>query len=328
MIIPDKLYKQIEVSHPIIEQLVNTKPFLRLKEINQYGGVNFVYPDRYQVTRFQHSLGVYHVLKTLGADLETQVAGLLHDIGHTALSHMYDMALNTHTEDNHEQIMHNLEGWDEVQHILSTNNLKLLNPDDYVLIKKSLPDIGADRFDYALRDYFFATNEFSDLPIKLLENVGTDVEGMYFSSLSSATEFANTGNKAMWYVIYEPSVAIIYQSLIEMIRAGFKENWLTNNDFMKTDKYVIAKMMQNKESMPERFSKVFTHKFSVKETTKENCDFEFVKLKSRYFDPRVKENNVTKRASELDPEFKVELDKCTNLFEKAKTGIYYKIKFT
>lgn len=101
MKIHDRLYNEITVDDPIIESLINTKPFQRLKEINQYGGVNFFFPDRYQVSRYQHSLGVYHVLKGIGADLDVQVAGLLHDIGHTAFSHMYDMALATHTEDRY-----------------------------------------------------------------------------------------------------------------------------------------------------------------------------------------------------------------------------------
>ncbi len=328
MTISDKLYKQIEITNPIIEQLVNTKPFLRLKEINQYGGVKVVYPDKYQVSRYQHSLGVYHVLYTLGANLETQVAGLLHDIGHTALSHMYDMALSTHTEDNHEQIMHNLEGWEEIQKILAENNLKIGHPDNYILLKKSLPDIGADRFDYALRDYFFATNAFTDLPIRLLEDVETDEEGMYFKTTDSAVSFAETGNKAMWHVIYEPSVAIVYQSLIEMIRLGLEQNWLSTQDFMQTDKHVIEKMQQNKATIPEKYISVLNREFTVEESPKDKCDFEFIKLKSRYFDPRVKTENGFARASELNAEFKASLNDYIKLFARAKTGIYYKVEFS
>ena len=324
---PDKLYNQIEISNPIIEELINTRPFQRLKEINQYGGVNFVHPDKYQVTRYQHSLGVYHVLKTLGADLETQVAGLLHDIGHTALSHMYDMALGTHKEDNHEQIMHKLEGWNELQKVLHDNNLSISNPDNYALIKKALPDIGADRFDYALRDYYFATNDFNDLPLKLLKDLGTDDQGIYFNSVGLARTFAETGNKAQECVVYEPSLAIIYQSLINTIRIGFKEKWLSDNDFLKTDKHIIEIMMQHKTSLPEKYIGVFNQKFTVEETTKEDADFEFIKLKSRYFDPRVKTNLGTRRVSELDSDFKAELEKYIAMFERAKSGIYYKVKF-
>lgn len=327
MIIPDKLYKQIEISEPVIEQLIHTKAFLRLKEINQYGGINLFYPDKYQVTRYQHSLGVYHVLKTMGTDLETQIAGLLHDIGHTALSHMYEMALNSHTEDIHEQIAHKLEGWEDIEKILRDNNLKIAHPKEYSLIKKDLPDISADRFDYALRDYFFATNEFSDLPTRLLDSVSIDAEGLHFKSLEDAKKFGEIGNKAMRHVIYEPVLVIVYQSIIEIIRIGLNKGWLTEVDFLKTDKHVISKIMQNKNEIPEKYTKVFTEKYIVEETTEEHYDFKFVKLKSRYFDPRIKLDNKSQRVSELDVTFKTELDEYVTLFERAKLGIYYKIEF-
>ncbi len=291
MVIPDKLYNQIEITDPIIENLINSKPFLRLKDINQYGGVNLVFPDKYQVTRYQHSLGVYHVLKSLRANHEIQIAGLLHDIGHTALSHLYDMALESQTEDNHELIMQNLEGWDEVQNILDKNGLKMMRPDEYVLIKKSLPDIGADRFDYALRDYSFATNEFSDLPIKLLTDIAIDEQGMYFNSLELASKFAEMGNKAMWLVIYDPNIAVVYQSLIEMLRIGIKDGWLSTEDFMKTDKHVVDKIKTRKKLLPEKYIKVLEEKYVVEETDEKHSDFKFMKHKIRYFDPRVKNVN-------------------------------------
>ena len=44
---------------------------------------------------FEHSLGVYLLLRRLGADRREQVAGLLHDISHTAFSHAVDFLISS-----------------------------------------------------------------------------------------------------------------------------------------------------------------------------------------------------------------------------------------
>ena len=54
----DNVYGVIKIEDSIIQALVNTPAFQRLKGINQYGGVNLIYPDRFQVSRFDHWIGV------------------------------------------------------------------------------------------------------------------------------------------------------------------------------------------------------------------------------------------------------------------------------
>lgn len=324
----DKLYTEISIQNPIIESLVYTKPFQRLKEINQYGGVNFVFPDKYQVSRFEHSLGVYNVLNTLGADLEVLVAGLLHDVGHTAFSHLFDMARSNTKENFHEQVIQNLEGWDEIQNILEQNGIPLKDVDQYNLIKKSLPDIGADRFDYALRDFMFATNSKFEFAGVALEDLERDDEGIYFKNLEIAEEFARTGNEAMWYVIYEPKVVAVYQSIIDIVRQGLSEGWLTESDFFGTDIQVFDKFRKNFDKVPQKYSRVFIENYRVEEVKDENdADLHFVKLKARYFDPRVKTVGGMKAVSELSSDYKLSLEETKNKFNRAKEGIYYKIIF-
>ena len=328
MLIKDMLYGEVLINESIIKDLMNTKPFQRLKDINQYGGVNFVFPDKYQVTRFEHSIGVWHVLKTVGADFETQIAGLLHDIGHTAFSHMYDMALSSLNENHHERVQEKLVGWAEIEDILEKNSIKLKNVDEYVLIKRPLPDIGADRFDYAIRDYVTATDEKAEFADKALSDISKDDEGLFFNNLEIARTFAEIGNKSQWLVVHEPTVAAVYQSLIEMIRLGLKNGWLKEDDFLQTDEYVFNKIKSNAANIPEKYLKIFTNKYTVKEVAaKEDSDIEFKKLKSRFFNPQVITAKGKKHVSELDDGFKQSLNKSVEIFEKSKNGVYYKIEF-
>jgi len=94
---------------PRILRLVDSLPFQKLKQIPQLGFVRMVYPSANH-TRFEHSLGVYHLaLQYLRhfqtdddfvrqvADSEVEIfilAALLHDVGHWPYCHpMEDMLL-------------------------------------------------------------------------------------------------------------------------------------------------------------------------------------------------------------------------------------------
>jgi len=115
-IIHDHLWGDIEVSDLAI-QWIDTPAFQRLHYIKQTGFSYKVFPSA-TTTRFQHSLGVYHVIKivlralcehqpelVLSSSVSTPffderkrellcIAGLLHDIGHGPYSHWFDSFLS------------------------------------------------------------------------------------------------------------------------------------------------------------------------------------------------------------------------------------------
>ncbi len=322
----DTIYGEIKVESPVILKLINTRAFLRLKKINQYGGVNFIFKDRFQVSRYEHSIGVWHVLYSLGCNLETQVAGLLHDIGHTAFSHMVDGAMAIKTEDYHEKIAHKyLDDLDEVNSILKELNISLKNVDDYSEIKKSLPDVGADRLDYAIRDYVASTGEKSGFGKTVLDNIILMGRNIIFKNTDIAKEFALTGLEAMWNVIYEPNVAVVYQSLIEIIRDGLTEGWLTDKELCSDDETVFKIFRANKYRFDSKYFDIFEKPYRVIQGDLRDHDFKHIKLKARYFDPMVLVDNQTKRVSDLDDDFRNKLEEWKELFENRKDGAYYKI---
>ena len=85
--------------------LIQSWPVQRLKGIKQLGLVDRVYPGANH-TRFEHSIGTMHVAGQIALHLGldsldvrlVRAAGLLHDIGHSALSHAVEGVLSRNPE--------------------------------------------------------------------------------------------------------------------------------------------------------------------------------------------------------------------------------------
>jgi uncharacterized protein len=98
--IRDSLHDRIPLDEPTV-RLIGTESFLRLDRIQQLGFVSKVWPGA-KHTRFEHSLGVFHLMRQAieslmrscpGLDIGddairvASAAALLHDIGHYPFSH-------------------------------------------------------------------------------------------------------------------------------------------------------------------------------------------------------------------------------------------------
>ena len=69
----DRVYGDVAIEEPGLLELIACPTFQRLKGIRQAGPSALAYPFK-NVTRFEHHLGVFLLLRRLGADRREQVA--------------------------------------------------------------------------------------------------------------------------------------------------------------------------------------------------------------------------------------------------------------
>ncbi|NQV13734.1 MAG: HD domain-containing protein [Parcubacteria group bacterium] len=99
----DRIYGSVEIKEPVILELIACPAIQRLKEIDCAGYMRAHFPD-IERSRFEHSMGVFLLLRKYNASLEEQIAGLIHDVSHSAFSHCVDYALaaGSQKEQNHQ----------------------------------------------------------------------------------------------------------------------------------------------------------------------------------------------------------------------------------
>ncbi|MBM7602580.1 HD superfamily phosphohydrolase [Metabacillus crassostreae] len=73
MIISDEIYGIFEVDS-VLEELILSDPIQRLKGIHQ-GGASYLVNEKWNVTRFDHSIGVMLLIRKLGGTVEEQLQG-------------------------------------------------------------------------------------------------------------------------------------------------------------------------------------------------------------------------------------------------------------
>lgn len=168
-VVNDPVYGFITIPNSFIQQLLEHPYFQRLRNINQLGLTNLVYPGANH-TRFQHALGALHLmqqaietLRKKGVDINNDEANavfaaiLLHDIGHGPFSHALENSLVEHV--NHEDIsalmMRKLNAAFDGKLDLTIEIFNNRYPKKFLhqLVSSQLD---MDRLDYLMRDSFFS----------------------------------------------------------------------------------------------------------------------------------------------------------------------------
>ena len=315
MTIEDLIYGKFEIKEPVILDLMESPTVLRLKKIAQ-AAISEEYYQFPGFSRFEHSVGVMLLLRKLGADLEEQVTGLLHDASHTAFSHLIDYVMYGHglkedyQDNRHEAYILN----SEIPKILQKHHL---NPERIAshkrdsLLEREIPELCADRVDYGLREIYHAVNAVA--AINCAEHLSVEDGKIIFDSKEPAYIFAThflARQRDHWGGA-EPMLR--WKMFGDMLKHAIDAKVITLDDFDQTDDYVFDKLKAaNHPKINETLS---TLKRRLNFTITDSNPTLVLTKKFRYVDPLYMENGKLQRLSEAEPKFKefVELQRERNI---------------
>lgn len=308
MLYSDRLYGQIEIDEPVILELIECSALQRLKGVDQ-GGYFDSYIAGCSHSRFEHSLGVYLLLKIYGASLEERVAGLIHDVSHSAFSHCIDYALDSGSEKEHsyqDNISERFIKNSEIPIILKKHGLDIdhiLDDANFPLKENNLPDLCADRLDYSLRAGIIFKETEDDR--YLLGNLETDANRWLFKDVESARKYAELFLKLNNVYYAGLPAAAMLRTVGDCLRYAMNKSYITEADLYTTDKEVLAKIEEQLESDSELqhlFDKM-NNRVPFKNDSQDYQIQTFVK--SRMVDPLCRHEGEIKRLSDIEPEWKV-----------------------
>ncbi|WP_050613942.1 HD domain-containing protein [Bacillus testis] len=318
MNIYDELYGEYTIE-PVLQRLIESKAVQRLKGIHQ-GGASYLVNPEWNVTRYEHSIGVMLLIRKLGGSLEEQIAGLLHDVSHTAFSHVVDLALDHPLEDYHERIFSSfINQWGIVDLLKDFGydaEAILLDDSQWPLLEQPLPLLCADRIDYTLRDMYRYGVITREEAIAFLENVMVNDGQICLKSIAAAEWFVETYYKEVIDFFMAPLNVYGYEILAGTLRAALRKGILAITDFEKEDEDILAILkesrdldIQNKLQLLERTDII-----------EDDQDYQFhQKKKIRLIDPPVRCGQHLYPASRLSAKV-AQMNK--EAYEKSQKGVY------
>lgn len=237
-IINDPVFGFIKIPHGLLYDIVQHPLMQRLNRIKQLGLASVVYPGA-QHTRFQHSLGAFHLMSEaitaltqkgnfiFDSEMEAvEAAILMHDIGHGPFSHVLENTLIHGI--SHEQI--SLMIMEQINHDFNGKlNLALkIFKDEYpkrFLHQLISSQLDMDRLDYLRRDSFFTGvtegNIGSARIIKMLDvkddKLVVESKGIY------SIENYLTSRRLMYWQVYLHKTAVACEKVLinTLLRAKY-----------------------------------------------------------------------------------------------------------
>ena len=239
-IINDPVFGFIRVPQGLLLDIVNHPAFFRLTRIKQLGLASVVYPGA-QHTRFQHSLGAFHLMTRATESLKRKghfifdseeeavlAAILLHDIGHGPFSHVLEHTLTEGI--NHEDIsLMIMQRMNEEMDGRLTLAIKLFQGDypKQFLHQLISSQLDVDRLDYLRRDSFFTgvtEGNIGSARIIDMLNVVDDHLVVEKKGIYSIENYLVTRRLMYWQVYLHKTAVAAEHVLINALR---RAKWLT-----------------------------------------------------------------------------------------------------
>ncbi len=269
----DPVYGFVSITDELIFDIVEHPWFQRLRRIKQLGLTHLVYPGALH-TRFHHSMGAMYLigkamfeLQNKGHEIDTaeftatQLAMLLHDIGHGPYSHALEKSI---VNVNHEAV--SLIFMRKLNDVFDGKLQMAMNIFENRYHKRFLhrlvsSQFDMDRLDYLKRDSFFTGVSEGVINYERLLNmleVADDRPVIEAKGVYSVEKFITARRLMYWQVYLHKTVLAAEYMLMrtlkrakELTREGVKLfatpafSFFLENDFQESDFYKNDEILEN-----------------------------------------------------------------------------------
>ena len=245
----DPVHRYVHVRDLVIWDLIGTKEFQRLRRIKQLG-TTFLTFHGAEHSRFNHSLGVYEIVRRIIDDvfagrpewsdddrLLTLCAALLHDLGHGPFSHSFEKVFDLDHEDFTRAI---ILGDTEVNKVLtkvhpdfSKNVAEVIakTSEKKLVISLISSQIDADRMDYLQRDAYFTGVSYGHFDMERILRVMRPREDQVVikkSGMHAVEDYIMSRYQMYWQVYFHPvsrSAEVILTKILHRAKFLFEQNY-------------------------------------------------------------------------------------------------------
>jgi HD superfamily phosphohydrolase len=309
--VSDPLYGEWTVSEPVLVDLIRSRDFQRLHGVLQHGIASYIRHFT-SVTRFEHSVGTMLLVRRLGGGLKEQIAALLHDVSHTAFSHVIDHVFD---EEGSFHEVHKREFYEQsdLPSVLGMHGFEwteFLHETEFPLLEQDAPKLCADRVDYGFRDSIafqqLSLEDAQQIVQHLVAFPSADVSCrcISFNNSKAAKQFAMAymcTDKVAWS---EPVESANSRLVASIIRLAVTKKVLEIVDLWSTDVELWERLSQSSDTVIQKMLDTFKNPQIEMCESEREPDYVF-QAKVRTIDPDVIVDSSGKLVplSEIDPEY-------------------------
>jgi uncharacterized protein len=221
----DPVHRYVHVRDKIIWDLIGTAEFQRLRRIRQLGTTYLTFHGA-EHSRFNHSLGVYEIIRRIIDDvfrdrehwnhderLLCLCAALLHDLGHGPFSHSFEKVFHLNHEDFTQAIILGPTEVNTVLRRMGDNFPKKVAEviaktyENKLVVSLISSQIDADRMDYLQRDAYYTGVSYGHFDMERILRVMRPREDQVVikhSGMHAVEDYIMSRYQMYWQVYFHP----------------------------------------------------------------------------------------------------------------------------
>ncbi|BAC14976.1 hypothetical conserved protein [Oceanobacillus iheyensis HTE831] len=246
----DPVHRYIHVRDRVIWDLIAAPEFQRLRRVKQLGTTNLTFHGA-EHSRFNHSLGVYEIVRRIMMNFQDRVnwdnedrllclcAALLHDLGHGPFSHSFEKVFKLDHEKFTQRIILEETTVNDILNKVSPNFAQKVAD----VIAKTYPDklvvslissqIDADRMDYLQRDAYFTGVSYGHFDMERILRVMRPMDDQVViksTGMHAVEDYIMSRYQMYWQVYFHPvtrSAEVILSKIFQRAKYLYEDDSYT-----------------------------------------------------------------------------------------------------